>query len=310
MTTLLLITRRERVEIWREALQAAMPDLTIRLWPETGPLDEIEFVLCWMPEAGLLARMPKLRGAFSLGAGVDHLLNDPDLPAHVPVVRMVDPSLSNAIMQYILLAVLRQHRTLDAYREQQAQKTWNKIGISNLNMPRIGILGLGALGARAARILADLGYPVSGWSRSPKTIDGIDARHGQDGLNAVLAQSDILVSVLPNTPATEGLLNAERLARLPKGAHVVNVGRGEHIVDDDLLAALDSNHLPGATLDVFRTEPLPAGHRFWSHPKVIVTPHDGGDTIPRTAARVVVDNIARIQAGETPVGLVDRQAGY
>lgn len=310
MTTLLLITRPERIAIWQEALQAAMPDLTVRIWPEMGAAADVEFVLCWMPEAGLLARLPNLRGVFSLGAGVDHILRDPALPAYVPVVRMVDPSLGNAITQYILLAVLRQHRKIDAYREQQARGIWNKIGISNLTLPRIGVLGLGELGTRAADMLVRLGYSVAGWSRSAKAIDGVETHYGPDGLDVVLSRSDILVSVLPSTAATQDLLNAERLARLPKGAHVVNVGRGEHIVDDDLLAALDSGHLSGATLDVFREEPLPPGHRFWSHLGVIITPHDGGDTIPRTAAKVVADNIARVRAGEAPIGLVDREAGY
>jgi glyoxylate/hydroxypyruvate reductase A len=310
MTTLLLITYPERVAIWREALQVAMPELEVRVWPDIGPAEEVSYVLCWMPEPGLFARLPKLRGIFSLGAGADHILRDKAVPADVPVVRMVDPSLGNAITQYILLAVLRQHRNIDAYREQQARGVWEKIGISNLHPPRVGMLGLGELGARAARMLADLGYPVAGWSRSAKQIDKVETHHGRDGLDAVVRRSDILVSVLPSTPATEGLLDAALFARLPQGAHVINLGRGEHVVEADLVAALDSGHLSGATLDVFRQEPLPAEHPFWRHPKVIVTPHDGGDTIPRTAAKVVTDNIARIEAGDTPIGLVDRHAGY
>jgi glyoxylate/hydroxypyruvate reductase A len=308
--TLLLIAYSDRVPIWRDAFRQEMPELKVEVWPDVDSAEQVEFVLSWAAEPGTMARFPGLRGIFSLGAGVDHILRDPALPPHVPVVRMVDSSLSNAITQYILLAVLRQHRNLDAYQDQQNRGVWKKIGISNLNLPRLGILGLGELGARAARALAELGYPVSGWSRTAKTIAGVTTYSGPDGLKSVLETSDILVSVLPYTSETEGILNADLFARLPKGAHVINVGRGEHLVEADLIAALDSGHLAGATLDVFRQEPLPTEHPLWRHPRVIVTPHDGGDTIPRTAVRGVVANIARIRNGQAPVGLVDRQTGY
>jgi glyoxylate/hydroxypyruvate reductase A len=308
---LLLITSADRVDIWRDALHAADPVLTVRLSQDLpGAAKEIEFVLCWQPEPGLLGRLPNLRAVFSIGAGVDHILRDVSLPARVPVVRMIDPSLDNAIVQYILLAVLRQHRKLDAYREQQARGVWNKLGMSNLHMPRIGILGLGRLGARAARLLAELGYPVAGWSRGVKRVDAVESHCGPAGLSTLLARTDILVSLLPSTKETIGILNADLFARLPRGAHIVNLGRGEHLVEGDLLAALDSGQVSGATLDVFCREPLPEGHPFWHNPKIIITPHDGGDTIPRTAAKFVTDNIERIRAGREPVGLIDREKGY
>lgn len=307
---LLLVTSADRVRIWRDALHAVKPDLTIRTWSELQSPDEIEFVLCWQPENGSLGRLSHLRAVFSIGAGVDHILKDTSLPAHIPVVRMLDPSLDNAITQYILLAVLRQHRRIDAYRELQSRGIWKKLGISNLCLPKIGILGLGRLGMRAARLLTELGYPVSGWSRSTKHVEGVTSYCGLEGLAPMLAQSDILVSILPSTQATKGLLNTALFAQLPRGAHVINVGRGEHLVEDDLLAALDTGQISGATLDVFSVEPLPVGHSFWGHPRIIITPHIGGDTIPETAAEFVVGNIEKIRAGRRPVGQIDRRCGY
>lgn len=310
MMNLLLITDKRRVQIWLEALNSRLPDLSVRVWPDVGSKEDIDFVLCWDADPQLLSSLPNLRAIFSLGAGVDHILRSKAVPQHVPIVRMIDSSLTNAVTQYALLAVLRHHRNIETYKKQQESRIWKKIGLSNLVMPRVGVLGLGTIGSQISLMLSRLGYPTSGWSRHPKQLKGVTNCVGLEGFDDILSTSDILVSILPKTSQTENILDADAFSRMPHGAYLVNVGRGEHVVDQDLLGALDSGQLSGATLDVFRVEPLPDDHPFWIHPKIMVTPHDGGDTIPGTAALGIAANIKRILNGQQPCGIVDRQDGY
>ncbi|MDX1711423.1 MAG: glyoxylate/hydroxypyruvate reductase A [Rhodovibrionaceae bacterium] len=307
---LLFKSDTDRAEDWREAIHALDPDIEFRAYPDIGEPDDIEAALIWKPPEGLLKSFANLKAIFSLGAGVDHLLGDPELPEDVPVVRMVDPALTAGMTEWVTLMVLRHHRELPRYERQERERLWQE------HMPkppwrrRVGILGLGELGADAARALAQLRLDVMGWSRSPKDIEGIACYHGDSGLDDMLAISEILVCLLPLTPQTEGILNARLFAKLPKGAYVVNVGRGRHLVDDDLLQALDSGHLSGAALDVFRKEPLPADHPFWTHPGVFVSPHIASLTMPETAARQVVDNMHRLRRGEPLTNVVDLSRGY
>jgi glyoxylate/hydroxypyruvate reductase A len=299
----------DRFEDWAAALLTELPDLDLRSWPEVGDPADIDVALVWHPPRGELAGYPNLRAILSLGAGVDGILADPGLP-DVPLVRMLDPGLTAGMTEYVTAATLRYHRNLDVYGRTQATGRWVPRTAPAAEDRRVGVLGLGELGGDAARAFARLGFDTEGWSRTPKQIEGVRCRHGPEGLDALLARTEILVCLLPLTEATADILDARLFARLPQGACVINVARGGHLVENDLLAALDSGRLAGATLDVFRTEPLPPDHPFWRHERILVTPHVASMTPPRSAARLVAANIRRLRAGAPLEGLVDRRRGY
>jgi len=307
---LLFISKSDDPDAWRAMLGEALPDLEVRIWPDAGDPAEIEFALAWKPKPGLLAGFPKLKLIQSLGMGVDHIFGDPGLPAGVPVARLVDPDMVRQMSEYAIFAALRHHRRMDAYDASQRAGRWASAGLRDTPEVRAGVLGLGAIGSDTAAKLAMLGFQVAGWSRTEKALDGIESFHGEAGFLPFLARSDILVCLLPLTRATHGILDAAAFAALPEGAFVINLARGGHLVEADLLAAIERGHVAGATLDVFETEPLPAGHPFWDHPKVHVTPHVAGLTNPRTSAAQVVENIRRVRAGQPPLNLVDAARGY
>lgn len=305
--SLVLIRKTAPTAQWLEALRHACPDVEVRVWPDTGPAEDVEFVLSWAADPGVIAGFPNLRAVFSLGAGVDHILKDATVPSHLPVARMVDPSLTTGMVQYVCMAVLQRHRGWDAMRAFQRERAWRRPESTG---GRVGIMGLGELGSACASALQVLGFEVAGWSRRPKSLAGIEAYAGADGLDDFLARTDVLVNLLPLTAELENILCAGTFARLPRGAYLINVGRGEHLVEADLLAALDAGQLSGATLDVFRAEPLPADHPFWTRPEIAITPHNASMTHPATAAAHVAANIARARAGQPLLGQVDRQRGY
>jgi len=295
---------------WRSQLTRLTQRLDIRVWPEIGDPAEIDYALVWRPEPGFLASLPSLKLILSLGAGVDHLLGDPRLPRHLPIVRLVDPHMTNAMSEFVVLQVLRLHRRDLDYRAQQQAGVWRELDQPNAAGRRVGILGLGELGQDAAKKLKALGFDVAGWSRSEKAVAGVGSYAGAAGLPLLLGRSEILVCLLPLTAETEGILNARTLALLPRGAALVNVARGAHLVEEDLLAALASGQISAAVLDVFRDEPLPAGHPFWHHPCVVVTPHVAAFTNPSTAAPIILDNIRRFEEGLPLLNRVDPARGY
>ena len=295
--------------IWIRTLTALMPELDIRVWPDIGPVTDIDVALVWKPPPGELQRFPHLKLIISLGMGVDHLLQDPALPA-VPLARIVDPSIITQMAEYVCLAVLHYHRHMDDYERQQWEQRWRRLPLADTAKRTVGLLGLGAIGSHTARQLTTLGFPVLAWSRNPKTLEGVECFHGWDGFEPCLRRSTVLVCLLPLTRETEGIIDATTLARLPVGAYVVNCARGAHLVEEDLLAALDRGHIAGTTLDVFQEEPLPAEHPFWSHPKVHITPHIAGITNPRTTAPQIVENIRRLREDLPLLNLVDRIRGY
>lgn len=297
-------------EAWRKPLLAADPAMDLRYWPDTGPVEDIEYALVWLPKPGDLRRYPNLKVIFNLGAGVDKLLADKTLPEHVPIVRLVDPGLTAGMSEYVLLHALRYHRSLPELEAQQHRREWRQRLYPLAKHRKIGIMGLGVLGADAAAKLRALDFDVAGWSQSPKSLPGVTSFHGTDGLAPFLARSEILVCLLPLTAETRGILDARLFARLPKGAFLINAARGQHLVDADLLAALESGQIAHATLDVFHTEPLPTDHPFWSHPKVTVTPHVASLTQPETAIPVVLDGIRRHKAGLPIPNTVDLKRGY
>ncbi|HTW54595.1 MAG TPA: glyoxylate/hydroxypyruvate reductase A [Stellaceae bacterium] len=295
---------------WQPHLAVAFADQDLRLWPEIGDKSEIDYALVWHPEPGLLPGLPNLKLIVSLGAGVDHILRDPRLPGGIPILRLVDPYMTRAMSEYVVLNVLRLHRRDVAYRLQQAAGEWREHAQKNAEERTVGILGFGALGQDAARRLATLGFNVAGWSRSGRAVPGFATYGGATGLDALLSRSEILVSLLPMTAETEDILNAPLFARLPRGAALINAGRGRHLVEADLLAALDTGQLSAAVLDVFRDEPLPPGHPFWRHPRIIVTPHVAAETHPQTALPIIAAAIADFESGRPVANLVDRARGY
>ncbi|GGC36296.1 glyoxylate/hydroxypyruvate reductase A [Siccirubricoccus deserti] len=307
----LLATKRSAMESWRDALLALEPSLDIRMYPDAGDPAAIEAAVVWTAHDMMeLRRYPNLRLIVSMGAGVDHLMRPPGPPPGVPVARLVDTRLTQGMTEWVLLNVLRFHRQDPAYRAQQAEHLWHELPAPDTAARRIGILGLGELGCDAATRLHQLGFPVMGWSRRPKSVLGVESFHGEAGLAAMLPRSDILVCLLPLTPETRGLLSAERFALLPRGAYLLNAARGGHLVQEDLLAALDSGQLAGAALDVTDPEPLPPEHPFWGDSRIILTPHAASITIPASAAPQVVENIRRMRSGQPHLNLVDFAAGY
>ncbi|MEE8444716.1 MAG: glyoxylate/hydroxypyruvate reductase A [Alphaproteobacteria bacterium] len=307
-----LIFRSEfdRADLWRAALARAMPDLEFRDWAEPGDPADVEFALVWRPAPGALRRFANLKVIFSLGAGVDHLVGDSDLPGGVPVVRMIEPGLTRGMTEYVALHTLRHHRRQRELDAQQRAGEWKVVVVPTAPSRRVGVMGLGVLGAAAAAALVALEFDVAGWSRTPKTLAGIESFHGEAGLARFLARTEILVCLLPLTPGTRDILNAGLFAGLPQGACLINAARGGHLIEDDLLAALESGQIAEATLDVFRAEPPPSDHAFWSHARVTMTPHNASITDPDSGARRVADVIGRSRRGETLPNTIDPAAGY
>ncbi len=305
--SLVIIRKTAPTAPWQQAFASQAPDLAVHAWPETGPLEEVDYVLCWAPSAGEIARYPNLKAVFSLGAGVDHLLSDDTIPLHLPIVRMVDKSITDGMVQYVVMAVISHHRRMDEMRANQAARIWKKLDLSN---PQIGIMGMGGLGRACARALSTMGYKVRGWNRSGRPVEGVEVFGGADCLKPFLAETDILISLLPHTRETVGILGRETFAALPKGAYVINAGRGEQLVEEDLLGALRSSHISGAMLDVFCKEPLAADHPFWTEENVTVTPHIASWVDPVAGTGHVLRAIGAIERCEAPQGLVDRAAGY
>lgn len=294
----------------REGLASVFPGLDIRVWPDIGHPDDIEYAVVWKLPHGELAKLPNLKLILSPGAGVDHLFSDPDLPRHVPITRLVDPLMADRMAEYTAALTLWSHRRFDAYAGLQKQKAWRQVAQKDAKDRDVGILGLGALGVATAQRLKPFGFRLRGWSRSPKEEDGIVSFHGRDALPAFLEGCEILICLLPLTSETEGILNATTFGHLPEGAYFVNCARGQLVVEADLIAALDSGRLSGAALDVFAVEPLPKKSPLWTHPKVRITPHVSSLTAPETAVPMLAAQIGQFQRGETPDDTVDAGAGY
>ena len=295
---------------WREALARELPTIEFRVWPDVGAAEDIRYALVWKPPPGLLSGLPRLKAILSLGAGVDGILLDPKVPTSVPLVRMVDAGLAGQMSEYALYATLHFHRCMDRYAQQQRGGQWVPLPAVPATERVVGVMGLGVLGGDFARKAAALGFCVLGWSRSGRQLPGLTVFGGEAGFEPFLRRTQILLNFLPLTPQTTGILNARTFGLLPRGACIVNIARGGHLVETDLLAALDSGQLGGAMLDVFAREPLPADHPFWHHAKVIVTPHIAAQAIAGLMVEQVVENIRRVERGEPPLGLVDHQRGY
>lgn len=294
---------------WAAFFAERAPDVPFRLWPDIGDPADVRYLVAWVPPDDIATTFPNLELVISVGAGVDQF-DATKLPAHLPLVRMLEPGIAETMVEYVTMAVLALHRDLLDFIRQQKEQVWREIRITPAKRRRVGVMGLGQLGQAVLERLKPFGFPLSGWNRSPREIDGVTCYAARDALPDFLGQSDILICLLPLTDETRGILNADLFARLPRGASLVNVGRGPHLVEADLLAALDSGTLSGAVLDVADREPLPEGHPFWSHPRILLTPHNASMTTPDTAVDFVLDVIARHRRGEELPGRVDRARGY
>lgn len=294
---------------WRDALAAALPDLDVRRADDVADPASVRYALVWNPPQGFFARFPNLALVINLGAGVDALTARDDLP-EAPVTRLSDPLMARMMAGYVLFAVLRHARDIPVFERAHREGRWAYVHPRPAEEIRVGVMGLGELGAAAAREVARQGFDVRGWSRSPKTIEGVDCSAGMEALPAFLAGCEILVVMLPLTPDTRGLLNAERLALLPEGAKVVNVSRGPVVDEAALVDALTRRAISDATLDVFETEPLPETSPLWRLDNVLITPHLASIALPASAATQIAENVRRVRAGEPPLHSVDRRRGY
>jgi len=296
-------------EEWRSLIAAEMPDMEIRIWPEAGDPADIEVAAVAGLPRGKLKTFPNLRMIVSLTAGVDLLIGDPDLP-DVPIVRAADAGGDVMINEFALLHVLRHHRELPELALAQQRSEWLRLKPKHAHERPVGVMGLGAIGLSVAQTLAQHGFDVAGWVRLPRQVEGVAIFDGSGQFPAFLKRSEIVVNLLPLTDETKGILNASAFAQMPEGAAVINLGRGPHVVEADLMAALDSGHLAAATLDVFPTEPLPKESPLWRHPKITITPHVSRRIFPSNLAPRVCDAIRRLHARQPLVHEVDRTRGY
>lgn len=313
MALLIAVTGWDADE-WAGRVRELAPRRDVRAWPDVGNVADIDYALVWKASPGLLGRLPNLKIIFSLGAGVDHVFADPDLP-DIPVVRSIDRDLTMRMSEYVAFHVLLHHRQHHVYDAFQRVKRWQEVDQPAAWEVNVGVMGLGELGGDAARKLKMLGFNVAGWSRTPKAVEGIACHCGADGLGAFLARTDILVVLLPLTPATQGIVNRKLLARLRRdgplgGPVLINAGRGKLQVEPDIVAALEAGELKAASLDVFQTEPLPHDSPLWTHPRVTVTPHNAAASDPRALARYVVEMIVDYEAGKPLRNVVERARGY
>jgi len=308
---LALISKLEDPDLWRREMAAALPGVDFRVWPELGDPSDIRmaaFDYNLVPP-GIFGRMPDIGCIVFLGHGASDFLQRPDLPQGVPVMRLKDPGIIGYMVEYVLLYLLSHRRQQAVYQRQQAARRWETHIPPFPADVKVAVLGLGSIGQRFADVFAGLGYQVHGWSRSPHHLPGVTCHHGRDQLAACLAPCDYVVCVLPETAETRDLIDAGVLSLMKRGAYFINVGRGSLVVENDLRVALDSGQLSGAVLDVFRTEPLPAGNPLWSHPKVLVTPHESGGT-PQGSLVHIAENYRRLVAGRPLINIADPERGY
>jgi glyoxylate/hydroxypyruvate reductase A len=295
--------------VWIDALQRALPGARIESWT-AGSVCEADYALLWKPPPALLEGLRGVKAVFNLGAGVDSIPDLAAIPRTAPLVRLDDAGMAEQMVEYVTHAALRHYREFDVYAEQQRGGLWQPRPRRSKGDFVVGILGAGVLGAAVAGALATLHFPVRTWSRARRAVVGVTSFAGMAELDEFLSATHLLVCLLPLTRDTEGILDRKRLSRLPSGAYLVNVARGALLVDADLLLLLDTGHLAGATLDVFRDEPLPREHRFWHHPRVVLTPHVSAVTLVEESVQQIADKIRRLEAGLPISGVVDRDRGY
>jgi glyoxylate/hydroxypyruvate reductase A len=314
MTRILFYLDGYSHDVWRDAFHTVDPDIDFRSYPDWGNPDDTSddtYTLVWEPKHGLLKEYTNSKITFSVGAGVDHIMSDPDLPTNIPIVRMADDGLKEGMAEFVVMSVLMHHRSMPELLNAQKQKKWARIFAPAASSIKVGIMGYGALGQKCAVALRPFGYQINSWSQSAKADEkGVTHYTGMDELDNFLTNTNIIVGLLPNTKETTNLLDEKRLSKLPEKASIINVGRGNLVEIDSLLKLLDNKHLSGAILDVFTEEPVHKSHPVWTHPKIIITPHIAAVTRPKTAAEYVVRNIKNMDNGQPLENVLNIHRGY
>ena len=301
----------EDMEVWSNGLQKAMPEMDIKVYPDDGDVNEVEFAVVWKHPRGILKKYPNLKAILSLGAGVDHIISDPDLPEGLPIIRLVDKKLTHEMCLHALHWVLHFHSDQYLYRSQQLKRQWIQQSSIQTEDRTIGIMGLGNIGRSIGELLVTQSFNVIGWGANQKSsLTDIKYYYGQDQLSDFLGRTNILINVLPLTSDTTNIITKKELSLLPKNSFIINIGRGGIINEEDLLTLLNDRHIKAAALDVFTQEPLPENNSLWDHPSVYITPHIAGQSNPNSAGQTISENIYRIQKGELPYPIYSRTNGY
>lgn len=305
--SVLVISPGRDPEVWARELRNQHPGMNVFVYPEDHNKEDVEFAVSWKHPRGIYKNYPNLKVIASMGAGVDHITSDPEIPEHIKITRVIDDDLSKDMSAFVLALILDYLRNISYHHES---RKWEPKKYKRIGDVQVGILGLGVLGTAVAQTLKQNGFKVSGWANSSRDLVDIQTYSGADQLDDFLEKTSILVNLLPLTPQTENILNKGLFQKLPEGAFVINVARGEHLNEQDLLEMIDSGHLSGASLDVFRKEPLPEDHPFWSHPKIHITPHIASITNPRSVVPQIIENYERMTEEEELMNVVERQKGY
>jgi glyoxylate/hydroxypyruvate reductase A len=305
-----IIFNNKTPENWAETLKKHLPKTQIEIYPDIKDFGSVDFALCWKPETDVLSKFPNLKVIHSVGAAVDHITKTQNINENQTICRIVDENLSNDMFEFLLAAILNHIKNLAVYQSQKAHQNWQPQVYRTFKEITVSILGIGNIGAFVAEKLAVLGFNVKGWALSEKSIIGVKTYTGESELGEFLNHADILINILPVTPQTEGIINKKMLAKISKGGYLINVGRGEHLIEEDLIDLLDNEHLSGALLDVFNKEPLPKDHPFWAHPKIQITPHIASVTNISSAALLVVDNYQNLLKGLPLKHTLNLEKGY
>lgn len=308
--SLLLVAQNRNMEPWKKAFLKEENDLDIEIWPDVQNPDQVQFAVAWRHPPHSLTRFPNLQAVSSLGAGIDHILDDETLPKGLKICRVVDPNLTDDMKEYMLGAVLNYRLNSYTYYQQKWNGEWHPLPKKKANDFTIGIMGLGAIGLPVAKNFARLGYRVKGWSNSKKDIKGVAIFSGKTEFDDFLKETDLLICLLPLTPDTEGILNLNVFKKINHPGYLINAGRGAHLVEEDLIYALDKQWLSGALLDVFSEEPLPVNHPFWNRKNIIMTPHVSAETNPSSVATQIIENYKRTISGMPLVNEVDVKKKY
>ena len=308
---LLYMSGRDDGPVWETCLAPHLPGLDFRIHPDCGAVDDIKAALVWDHPLDDLARFPCLRLVMSLGAGVDHVLASRHLvPEGVALTRIVDPAMTAQMTGWCVMVMLDHLRRMQDYRRLHEERRYEELEVPLPHDVTVGILGLGVLGGDCSRVITAMGYQVRGWSRSPHHIDGVTCQSGLEALKDFLAPCDVVICLLPLTQETEGILDARTMSWMKRGAFLINAARGGHVVEEDLVQAIDTGQLAGAALDVQRREPMPHDHPFWYHPKIMTFPHIAAFTVPETSAGQIAENCRRLQTGDPFLNVVDLDRGY
>jgi len=310
VTTCALYTSYESTEPWLLEFRRQFSHLNVQDWQHIANPEQVQYGIVWKPTQAFFERFPNLTTLFNLGAGVDAILSNPAVPKHVEIYRIEDGGMAAQMNQYFSYFLLHYYRDMDRYQQQKQQKQWQVLPFKPASTFRVGILGLGQLGAQLAQHLQSYGFDVAGWSQNKKQLQGVSSYAGAQELEGFLKRTDALCCLLPLTADTQGILNRRNMSQLPKGSIVINAGRGQHLVVDDLLDLLDENHLRGAVIDVFEQEPLPKEHQLWQHPKVMMTPHSSAQSEYTPCVEKIGNTLQAIIDNKNPSGLVDRCRGY